>query len=164
MTRSVSFSPRIVQNLQLSRLTGREHHSLRGRSFPLLFLRFLNLPKLLFFLPFITNNKNLTLFAKGGPENPYTTIETKFLCAISFFFRLATAITTPPLIKLRYYIFIENKKTRKGKEGGNLCKEVSFQHESTRGMRLPHSPATSRAFRNPDEAGAPPTNTENASE
>lgn len=43
-------------------------------------------------------------------------------------------------------------------------KEVSFQHESTRGMRLPHSPATSRAFRNPDEAGAPPTNTESASE
>lgn len=121
-TSSVSFSPRIVQNLQLSRLTGREHHSLRGRSFPLPFLRFLNLPRLLFFLPFITNNKNLTLFAKGGPENPYTTIETKFLCAISFFFRLATAITTPPLIKLRYYIFIENKKTRKGKEGGNLCK------------------------------------------
>lgn len=33
-----------------------------------------------------------------------------------------------------------------------------------RGMRLPHSLATSCAFRNPDEAGAPPTNTENASE
>lgn len=47
-TSSVSFSPRIVQNLQLSRLTGREHHSLRERSFPLPFLRFLNLPRLLF--------------------------------------------------------------------------------------------------------------------